>query len=279
MTLKNTSDGTGGFLPHDFGALVEKPLRAAAVAFDPNVAGQIYTESATFDIPVVDSDAGAAFVAEGNDIQIEDAVFDTVSVTPAKVAGISVISRELSEDSSPEAGQVVANGLAFSIARKVDQALFAGLPSPAPAGLATADVHEMDWDATSLDSILEAYGFMRDLGANPTAVVVSGSDLTDLSKLKDGTGSLRGLLEPDATMPTRFLVNGVPLISSPAVPAGTAYVLDSTKLFTVLRSGTTVELDTSVYFVSDRVAVKARARVGFGIAHPEALVRLVQAGS
>jgi hypothetical protein len=47
-------------------------------------------------------------------------------VTPPKVAGLTIISRELADDSKT-AAQVVGGGLARHIARRIDQAAFAGL--------------------------------------------------------------------------------------------------------------------------------------------------------
>jgi len=41
----------------------------------------------------------------------------------------------------------------------------------------------------------------------------------------------------------------------------------------VVRHDATVESDRSVHFTSDRVAVKATMRAGFGFVHPQALVK------
>ncbi|AZG45646.1 hypothetical protein D7316_02246 [Gordonia insulae] len=234
------------------------------------------------DIPVVAADAGAAWVAEGNDIQISDADFDTVSVTPVKVAGISVITKELAEDSSPEAGEVIGRGLAASIARKVDLAAFGSASAPAPAGLLDADIEDVDWDADSnlnLDAFVEALGVISANGGQATAFVVNAADATALAKLKEATGSNRGLLTADVTVPTRFAINGVPLIVSTGVPQGTAYAIDLNGFVAVMRVDTTVERDDSVYFVSDKVAVKARARIAFGVVNPNVIVRLSNQGS
>ena len=43
--------------------------------------------------------------------------------------------------------------------------------------------------------------------------------------------------------------------------------LDSSRVWLVLRDDTTVEADRSVFFTSDRAAVKAIMRVGFGLVH------------
>ena len=54
----------------------------------------------------------------------------------------------MADDSSPAAAQVVGDGIARDIARRIDQAAFAGLASPAPAGLShvvrRADVRQRE---------------------------------------------------------------------------------------------------------------------------------------
>ena len=60
---------------------------------------------------------------------------------------------------------------------------------------------------------------------------------------------------------------------SSAVAANTAWALDRTRVWLVLRDDTTVEADRSVFFNSDRVAVKATMRIGFGLVHPASVVK------
>ena len=277
MSMQTNDAGNSGFLPQDYGQLVVEPLRSLATAFDPRVSTQITTTSTTFNIPVVRADAGAAFVAEGGDISISDADFDTVAVTPAKIAGITVVTRELAEDSNPAAQQVIADGLAQSIANQVDKALFSHLAAPAPSGLATAGIHEITgWTPTAanFDAIVTAIGYVAAHGGKATSIVLNATDLWTLAKVKEGSTSQRGLLTASVTDPTQFLVEGVPLIGNAQVTAGHAYVVDATQVFTVIRDDTRVEVDKSVYFVSDRVAVKATARIGFGVASLDCNVRL-----
>ena len=69
-------------------------------------------------------DPTAAWVAEGAEIPRSDADLDEIVVTPRKVAGPTIISRELAEDSTPAATQVVGDGLPMDIATKVDSAFF-----------------------------------------------------------------------------------------------------------------------------------------------------------
>jgi HK97 family phage major capsid protein len=68
-------------------------------------------------------------VAEGAEITPSDPTLQELVVTPPKVAGLTIVSREMADDSDPAAAQVVGDGLARDIARRIDQAAFAGLAS------------------------------------------------------------------------------------------------------------------------------------------------------
>ncbi len=70
-------------------------------------------------LPAVTADSTAAGVAEGAEIPISDLTTAEVDVVTRKVAGLSVVTSELAEDSSPEATAEVGRGLARDIARKV----------------------------------------------------------------------------------------------------------------------------------------------------------------
>jgi len=87
--------------------------------------------------PHCDGRTTASWVAEGQEISPSDPTLQELVVTPPKVAGLTIISRELADDSNPAAAQVVGDGLTRDIPRRIDQAAFAGLRAPATAGLST----------------------------------------------------------------------------------------------------------------------------------------------
>ena len=64
---------------------------------------------------------------------------------------------------------------------------------------------------------------------------------------------------------------------SGALAANTLWALDSSRVWLVLRDDVTVEAHRSGFFTSDRVAVKATMRAGFGFVHPQAVVRVTTA--
>ena len=203
-----------------------------------------------------------------------------LTVTPAKVAGLTIISRELADDSAPAAAQVVGDGLARDIARRIDQAAFAGLASPAPGGLTTLSGVQTYVNAGAfgnLDFAAEAISKAETVGATVTAFVTSPATALALAKVKTATGSNQPVLGMDATSATSRQILGVPLYVGQYVAANTLWAIDSSRTWLVVRDDAKVEADRSVFFTSDRVAVKATMRAAFGFTHPQSIVKVTVA--
>ena len=205
-------------------------------------------------------------------------------MTTKKVAELSVDTSELAEDSSPEATAEVGRGLARDIARKVDAAFFGDGTAQGgeqPDGLAALPVGAggvQDIAAgtapTDLDAFAEAQMLAANVGTQLTAFVTNPVTALVLANMKEATGSGKPLLQPDPTQPTRRVIFGVPLLTSPEAPVGTVWGLPAERVVTAVRRDADVQADRSVSFTSDRVAVRATCRVGFGFLHTAALVRI-----
>jgi len=104
--------------------------------------------------------------------------------------------------------------------------------------------------------------------------LASPADALALAHLRQGSGSDVPLLGADATAPTRRSLLGDPLIVARDLAPGTIYGVDSSRLLTIVREDVDVTSDASVFSTSDRVAVRAVARIGFGFPHPASVVRL-----
>jgi HK97 family phage major capsid protein len=276
--LTSPSGGTHGLLPQQLGSLIVQPVRRASVAL--GVASVVTTTSNEYRIPVVEGDAGVAWIAEGAGIPATDADFDEVVVRPAKVDGLSIISRELAEDSSPSAQQLVGDGLAGKIARGVDAAFFGNTTTNGPSGLLSiAGVSTVDTGGTitNTDPFGEALSKAEVAGAAVTSFVAHPTTFLELSKVKKQTGSNEPLLGYDAAQPTQRQVLGIPLIPSPAVAVGTVWAIPQAKVVIVLRDDVRLDVDRSRYFETDRIGIKATMRVGFAFPHPAAIVRLYDA--
>lgn len=275
----NTTGTPGAFLPEDFGTLLIATASKQSVALQTT--NVVSTDSTEFRIPIVTGDPTAGWYTEGAEIDLDDPDLSEEVVRPRKVAGLAKISNELAGDSNPAAAQVVGQSIARSIAIKIDEALFGtnnGTGTP-PKGLGaitdpqlTAITAGTTW--TNIDPFVEAQFKVDAQGGSLTAFIANPSDAETLAKLKRETGSNEPLLAPDAATATRRTIAGTLLYTSIAVPAGTIYGLDQSRVFTVLRNNVAVETDRSAYFSADSTAIRAIARVGFGYPHSKTIARI-----
>jgi len=272
----NTANATALLRPEEVGPLLIQPIDAQSIA--AQVATVVATESHEYRLPVVTADPSAGWVAEGADIDVSDLGTDEVVVTPAKLAGITVVSRELADDSTPEASKTVGDALVRDIVRKLDQAFFGSLPSPAPKGLASlvaggrlAVVNREAGDQT-LDAFAEAISEAELVGATVDHFVANPADALALATIKDEAGSNRPLLGTDAASRTKRQLQGVPLLVSPYVAPGIVWGIPKSRTFIIRRTNARVESSEHSHFGSDQIAIRATTRHGFGFPHPESIV-------
>ena len=267
------------------GAALRSPEQVAALfvrpTLDASVAAQVSTvvplSSGSLRIPIVASDPTAAWTAEGAELNVSDAVLDELVIAPRKLAGLSIISNELANDSSPAAAEAVGQGLARDCARKLDAAFFGALSAPAPSGLgALSGVSPVSAGASwsSLDPFVAAQAAAETVGAKITAWVANPATALSLATIKTQTGSVVPLLGADPTSPTSRTVAGVPLFVSAAVANGVVWGIDGTRSIIALRQDATVEADSSPFFSSDRTAIRAVLRASFGWPHPASVVKI-----
>jgi len=277
-----TSSFASILTPEQVADLVIKPLIADSVAGQVLTAAQ--TGSHVYRIPIVTADPSASWTAEGAEITVSDADIDELAVTPSKLAGLSVISRELAKDSTPEAAAVIGDGIVRDLTRKVDQALFTASTTNGPGGLpGVSGVSTVDAGAAfaNVDAFSDAIYTAAGSNGNINAWVTHPDTAKALSKVKEQTGSNKPLLGADPTMPGRRQILGVPLLTSPYVSTTDDVVWGISKAFgyMVIREGSEVESDKSVFFTSDRIAIKATLRLGFGFPHPPTMVKITTSGT
>lgn len=282
----NTTSAAGILRPEVVGPLIREPLSKAsnAMAVSTNVA----TTSTEFRIPIVQADAAGGWYAEGADLDLTDADITEITVTPKKCAVLSKISNELANDSSPAAAQVVGNGMAYDLARRIDTAFYGNTVSNGPSGLLSlSGVQHVDGGSlTDLDAFAEAISLSENTGSTVTAFAASAATVLHLSKLKafDGaTQSNQPLLQPvtDPTSAITRQILGVPIY---ALPAGTIaddviWAIPRDKVFVVMRQDVSLDVDRSAFFASDSLGIRAVVRVGFGFAHEAAIVKIGWSGS
>jgi len=276
--LKTTTANLAGILPEQIEQLVVLPVNKASVAIQ--AATLVPTDAKVTHIPRVTADPSASWVAEGDEIGATDPTIDDIEVSPAKLAGLTVITNELAADASPEAQAIVGDGLTRDLARKLDVAFFgskgASLVQPAGledlAGITTITTAATSW--TNVDEFAAAMSNAGGYGLEINSWVANPADALALAKLKEATGSNKPLLSPDPTSPTRRQIQGIPLFVSPAVTVGTIWGIPRIRAFVVRRNDVDLQVDKSAYFTSDRTAIRATMRVGFAFTHPQAIQKL-----
>lgn len=280
MTLLTTpGSGSAILTPEQVQQLVIQPLIRQAISTQVSTVVETSSHDARF--PVVLADPTTAWTAEGAEIDVTDADLSELVVTPKKLAGLTVVSTELVNDSDPSALQVVGDGLVGDLQLKLDAAYFGSTIANGPDGLLSlADVQHVDLGSLAdLDPFAEAISKAETVGSTITGFVASPATVLAVTTLKTGTDFIQPLLGVDPSSPTKRSLFGVPLYSSPAVPDTAVWAIPQAKTFVVLRQGTSVVADTSAFFSSDRVGIRVTARVAFGFPHEQAVIKLSVGGS
>lgn len=287
-----TSGAAGILTPEEIGDLVVRPVSRLSVAYQVSQVAVIGSHD--FRIPLLTADPSASFVAEGAEIPADDAEISELIVTPKKCAALSVISRELADDSINGAAQdVVGQALARDTARAVDAAYFGSTTPQGPSGLgALAGVSEVDAGTiTTLDAFAEGQSLAETVGGVIIYWVAAPSTVLELAQLKREAGSNEPLLQPDPTLPGRRQIFGAPLLSSPAVDPSVIWGIPASYIpadpedqsgrlsYVVQAQDASLDVDGSVFFTSDRVAIRTTLRVSFGWPHPAAVVKIEHGGS
>ncbi|OYO07888.1 phage major capsid protein [Enemella evansiae] len=236
------------------------------------ISGSIEGDAPVVRVAYVD-DAEANFVAEGTEIPEADPTLAEVLVATGKVAQLVRLSRE----QYIQAG--TASLLSSSVARAVtNRANTAFLNQPAPtspavspapgllnmAGITAGGAVEGD-----LDALVDLFATLEAEGAQPTHILIDPLGWANLRKLKTATGSAANLLGAGTNDAQRMLLD-VPVLVSPAMPAGTGLVIDKAAVISAVGQ---IQVATSqdVYFNSDSIGLRCTFRFGQNVVRPERL--------
>lgn len=264
--------------PEQVAELVTIPVETTSVAMQ--IATSVATASHRYRIPRMTDDPTAGWIAEGAEITPSDAGVDELVVVPSKVAALSIISNELADDSSPDAAKAIGAGMVRDVAKAIDKAFFSTVAAPAPAGLqslsgvtvVSTPTGETTW--ADLDVFTEGVYEAEQLGAQLGAWCANPTDAKLLATLKDQTGSNRPLLGVDPSVPTRRTIQGIPLFTDPNITVGTVWGIPALAVWVVRRTDVALETDRSVFFTSDRTAIKTTMRIGFGFVAEAAVIKV-----
>lgn len=254
--------------PTEQAGLILTPLLEQAIATNPVVSTTHTTGATSFRIPIVDEDAIAAWTEEGEEILPSGVTLDELEITPPKVAGLIPVSRELAQDSSPDAATIIGASLSRALIYQMDAAFLGALAAPAPQGLSSLTTPGITTDLSNLDALLEAKATIGIAGGSASVILAHPNDALKLAQLKDSDGSNRALVDDVST------VASLPVLQTKHATEGELWIIDRGAVHVVLREDVNVTSSSEVYFSSDRVAVRATARVGFGFPYPGRLVKV-----
>ena len=259
--------------PQQYGTLIDQSIKSKSIAARSSTVLQIDNESVRF--PILGDGLTATWKAELEDIDLSDMSLTQVEVRPSKVAGMSRLSAELADDSSPAAAELVGRGLAEQISERIDATWFAGAAvAPAPAGIESITPTKVAQDPaaiTNLDAFISARFAAETNRATLTNWIVSPTVAEKISQLKTQTNANSYLVE---VVEDGLRLCGLPVLVSKHVPATVAfYGIDRSQALFVIRKGTTVERSRDSAFRQDGVDVRAIARVGFAWVNPAGVIR------
>ncbi|MFC5753392.1 phage major capsid protein [Actinomadura rugatobispora] len=292
--LTTTGTAGGSFAPTEAADYFFDRLAAMSVGLESGFR-RVPTLAARLAIPRVLADGVANWTAEGAEITPTDPNADVVTATPRKLAALTYASNELVSDSNPEAQNVLAENLARAVALKLDKSFYEGTGT-APeirglknqSGIQTVSMGANGAALTTLDPFADALGLLAEADAEGTAIVMHPRNWRAISKIKEATGSNKPVITDGAGSPTegpRRSIYGVPvwLTSQLAVnetqgsasTANSIYVYQADQVVAVIRKDTTVDVDTSAAFSSDRTAVRVTLRADLVLPNPAAVVRIL----
>jgi HK97 family phage major capsid protein len=271
-----TTNAAGILAPTEVGPLVIQPLRLRSVAL--RVSTVIETMRPSLRFPIVESDAAASWLAEGDDITESDPGIGELVVTPTKVGALVKISNELIADSAEnaQAAGVVGDGLVRQFARTLDLAFFANTTTLGPDGLESVAYQSIDVGGpiVSFDPFADAISLVEHVGSVVTAFAASFSTVNYLSKVKRfqttadvvSNEPLLAMGEGDVSQPVARSIFGVPLYSAPegTIEDGDICAIAADKTFSVLRQDISITANPFFYFGSDSTAVRGTMRLALG---------------
>ncbi|MBN7304341.1 phage major capsid protein [Mycobacteroides abscessus subsp. bolletii] len=277
---QSTTNAAPILRPEQVEDLVIQPVTQTSVALQ--VSSVVRTTSKSTRFPVLTDDPTGAWTPEGAEIAVSDAEFEEIDCEPKKVAGLTVISSELAADADPDASKTIGDALVRSLVAKIDAAFFAASTSNGPSGLGSAGAQTIAVGATltNIDPFLEAISKSEVKGGKITAFVTHPDVVLAVAKLKKLT---TGSNEPLVTggdivgsdgLATNYRIAGVPLVSSPHASPLAIWGIPRQYTFAVVRSDAELAVDSSAFFSSDRVAVRAKMRAGFAFPHPQTIIKL-----
>ena len=224
-------------------------------------------------IPKAGAGLTAGWVAEGSALNESDMDFESVTLTPRHVGGITEMSRQLIQQSAPAIEGLVRDDLSFAVAAAIDAAIIAGTgASGQPLGILgrTGSNGEVQGDSlpASWGDILDIEQMLAGVNVTPTGWYTSPDVLTALRKI------LKAPAAGSDFIATASSIGDLPAAASNAAPANTAILGDWSQV--LLGQWGAVELLVNPYaevpYRRGGVLVRAFSTIDVAFRHEKAFV-------
>jgi len=278
-----TGDNTKG------GFLVPEPLEASIVELREQFgvfsqyAQQWNMSEAVQNVPKLAGEITSYYVGENSSITASDMAFNLVRLEARKLAGVAVVSSELSEDSVISVAEAVARSVAYKFSYDEDNAGFNGDGTSTYGGirgaanaLAAGSIVTAATGITTLAALTttvfeNAIGRLPQYaGIQPAWFVHQNTWSNSMQRLMNAVGGqVMGDLAAGA--PKQFM--GYPVVISQALYSGSGAVstifgyFGDLRMAAILgrRRGMQMVADNSIYFLQDATAIRATQRFDIAV--------------
>lgn len=275
------------FLPAGQANTFYDRLRAAAVVLraGPQI---LPLEDTTLRIPGLSASVSVSAIGENTAITPSDPTFTSVTLTPRKLAALTLAANEALDDSNPGLREIVANDLVRQTATTLDLQFLEG-SGTAPnmrgfrnmSGTTSATIGGANGGTPTLDDFATAVGTLETSNANleRAAWFMSGRTWSTVRKLKDSQS--RYQLSPDPGADASKSLFGVPVYLSSQIPTtettgintDTSHVIlaDMSQIVVGQRKQVEVALSTDYAFNADQTAIRVLGRFDIGVLNAAAV--------
>lgn len=237
-------------------------------------ARRVDTSAKQIHVPRLLDDGNTTWLNELEEIPAGDPTGNDLTLTPAKVGALTLISNEAIADSNPQVLDTVGSAMVRAVALEVDRAILVGSGGTVgPDGILNASP-ALQNAGTVVDyaSIVTAGGSISAYGGKPDTVYLHPSDYTSL-QLAVGADD-RPLIQPDASRGGAATIAGFRVFQTGAVGAGTALIAEAQQVVVAIRSDASVEFSSDSKFELDGTQARVLARVDAGINDARGLATL-----
>lgn len=273
MAIQTTPASPKAWAPDQTAFVPGDVIPDALILQTATVVGAIEGDEPAIRVPFVADDGVVGFIAEGAEIPDADQEFDEVVVLTGKVAALGKYSFETL--AQPEAARMVVESLSRSVVTKANQAYLGNADAaPGPTGLLnTPGIVDFETPiADDLDLLVDAVSFIELDGGTATHIIANPTAWATLSKLKRGADSNESLVGAGTVAAERALL-GLPVLVTPAMPAGSLLVVDQSAVIGA-QSPVRVARSDDAYFSSDSIGVRVTWRLGWKVMYGSRVAKL-----